>query len=146
MALQEYGFEIGSHSWQHTNLTTLTLEQAEEQVRKSFEWLTEWRFNSQNFAPPENAYNIDIIEIISKYHKSMVRSSSNNQSTSVFDREVNNDIMLQIPRYDLSGTVDKAGLKEMLDYVKANDKVICIMIHNIVTGTATSPNTNKDDF
>ena len=67
--LSNNGWEIGSHTWSHPNLTEISLEEVEKELKKSKEWLLDKGFKVYSFAYPYGAFNEEIIEKVKKYYK-----------------------------------------------------------------------------
>ena len=68
-ALVDSGWEILSHTHTHRNLTTLSYEEQEYELRTSKEILTSLGFDVQSVAYPNGARNDDTIEIARKYYR-----------------------------------------------------------------------------
>ena len=68
--LESQGHEIMSHSHDHTNLTTMTLAQAEQQLKDSKQWLLDNGFKGNNFTFPNGGYNHALQTIAKKYFRS----------------------------------------------------------------------------
>src|SRR3972149_4512534 len=63
------GWQIGSHTLNHPDLTAISLDQAEYEIKNSKEALEELGYQVDSFAYPFGRYNEDIIKIVKKYYK-----------------------------------------------------------------------------
>ena len=70
MLQDEYGWEIMSHTCNHSKLDTLTYEQQEEQISLSKEILEDIGAKVETMVYPYGAYNDDTLEITKKYYRS----------------------------------------------------------------------------
>jgi len=56
--VQQKGFGIASHSWDHPNFTELTLEEQSNNIQKSFKYIKENGFSDESFAFPFTDFGI----------------------------------------------------------------------------------------
>jgi len=68
--LQERGWDIISHTVNHINLTTITIDEAREELFESQRWLIENGFikGARFFAPPQNGRNDEVMAAIREYY------------------------------------------------------------------------------
>jgi len=73
--LNDQGWDISSHGVTHTNLTSLTLNEVEEQLYESQKYLLDNGFikGARFFCPPGHAVNQDIVQMVKKYYPGMSR-------------------------------------------------------------------------
>ena len=67
--LQDEGHEIASHTYSHTNLTTVTKTVAEEQLKKSKELLEANGIVCDGIYYPNGVYTTETLELARKYYK-----------------------------------------------------------------------------
>ncbi len=68
--LADAGWEIGSHSMTHADLTAIALHEAELELATSKAWLEGAGFRVHSFASPYGKYNDQVVELIKKYYLS----------------------------------------------------------------------------
>lgn len=113
-----YGCEIATHSRDHTDLTTLTEEQIEEQLSDSYDDLTALGLTIKNMAYPEGAHNPAVRRLAKKYYRCSASASVGYYKilTGAIPR-------MDIPRIQL-GTLTDVGIPgyptvDTLNYYKA---------------------------
>lgn len=67
LQLQSEGWKMASHTVNHLNLPTLTLEEADFVLSESRRKLIELGFKVDNFVHPNGGYNNDIIKLTKNY-------------------------------------------------------------------------------
>jgi len=72
--LQKHGFEIGSHTANHKDLTLLSEKKVKKELKDSKETLWEKGINAVSLAIPYGKYNEDVKNLTKEYYRS-VRSS-----------------------------------------------------------------------
>lgn len=78
--LQNSGWEVASHTYNHLNLTELTDSECEYEIGESKKWLNDNGFNCNNFCVPYGFYGNREKEIARKYYRSS-RSSDGEINT-----------------------------------------------------------------
>ncbi|WP_412762763.1 polysaccharide deacetylase family protein [Peribacillus frigoritolerans] len=67
LQLQSEGWEIASHTVNHLNLATLTLEESDFILSESIRKLIELGFKVDNFVHPNGGYNNNIMKLTKNY-------------------------------------------------------------------------------
>ncbi len=119
--LKESGFEIGSHTLNHKNLTKLEKEEIIEELKISKEKLEEKGFNVRSLSIPYGSYNNEVKEIAKDYYDNVRASNWGINSLSDLDR------------YDLKTVwiVNSTNFEEMKSLVDetGEDEWIIFMVH-----------------
>lgn len=68
--LADAGWEIGSHTMTHPDLTEISLQEAEVELAASKAWLEGAGFRVDSFACPYGEYNDAVVELVKKYYLS----------------------------------------------------------------------------
>jgi len=79
------GHEIGSHSWSHPDLTTLTPEQLTDELSDSKDWIETNVGPCSSFASPNGAYNDAVLAAIKLYYASHRTATDGQNSPFMFD-------------------------------------------------------------
>ena len=136
VSLQNYfGWEIGSHSYSHPDLTQMPFDQAKWEIDQSRNDLIAHGINPQSFASPYGAYNNEIVNYAAKLFSSH-RTAWNLPNTYPI-----NDYYLKA-RPVLPDT-DPATVKSWIDSAKANNEWLILYFHSLTPGTAQPAN---DDY
>lgn len=132
--LQNYGFEIGSHSKTHTSLTTLTDAQIVTECSVSKQVLQSNGFTAENFAFPWGAYNDHVDSIVNQYYRSARDVWNPNRTTP-----------LPTSQFIVDAMPGETGKPDVLSYLKgivdlaySRNQWAVFFFHNIVTGTSDS--------
>lgn len=130
--LRTLDYEITSHAWDHTNLTTLTEDEIREDFRKTVEWLQYHGFDYGHFAAPYNAIN-DLVRSVGKeFHVTISGGGGTFFDPNEFD-------CYAMPRYAVDETTDLNTLKSVLQYVKNKNKAITLYFHDVEPRTTDIP-------
>jgi peptidoglycan/xylan/chitin deacetylase (PgdA/CDA1 family) len=151
-----YGWEIGSHTETHPQLSTdkLTDAQIVEQLSGSLNAIkTNTGITPTEFADPYGDYDNNTIATIAKYYAShrafqdLTFPDASEPITNTFpyyaprSSSPYNDYMLTVA--EIQGDVPEATVEAMIDQAKANNQWLILVFHKIVSGTAS---TVKDDY
>lgn len=68
--MQDSGWEIGSHGLTHTNLTTLSLQEMEYELKMSKQLLESNGFRVTSLAFPYSKYNDEVLNAVKRYYNS----------------------------------------------------------------------------
>lgn len=137
--LKVHDFEIASHSWEHLDLTSLTEDQVRTSLRKSVEWLQANCMDSGHFAAPLNNTNATVIKVAKEFH-----CSHSIGGDATFDRYAFDPYAM--PRHGIQESTNIATTKALIDYAKANNRVLTIYFHTIKASGATGTQINKEKF
>jgi len=119
--LQWSGWEIGSHTASHSNLTTLTNERIRTELSLSKDWLSIRGFDPVSLSLPYSSFNQEVLDIAFKYYK-VVRTAD------------------EVPfphrrsRFYGSLAVDSANIDVVLDQIANTDSsrdVLVLTFHGI---------------
>ena len=68
--VDDYGFEVASHSRSHSSLSSLSYQEQDDELRLSKQDLEEAGFDVHTFVYPHGHYNADTLDIVPKYYES----------------------------------------------------------------------------
>ncbi len=108
----ENGYEIGSHTLDHKDLTKLTYENKKDQIIKSFSKLNEdYGIKSESFSYPYGKYDQECIDILKEYCSYAVTTKK-----SLYNKKKNSNY--EIPRVSISpkNSIFKFLLKTLTIY------------------------------
>lgn len=136
----KFGWEIGSHAFTHTDLTTITLAAAKNEISRSRTDLINHGLKVESFASPYGAYNTALVDYVSKYFSSH-RTAWNLPNTYPI-----NDYYLKAR--PVSPTTKPEEVMVWLDEAKANGEWLILYFHDLTEGTPTPENGdyNTADF
>lgn len=128
-----YGWEIAGHSFsQHTDLTTLTLEQAEYELREMRKWLTQNGFRGeQHFAYPYGARNEAVKAIARKYFQT-ARVVTNSERNALLPESAR---LHELNCYTWGNPSSVAQFKGYLDKTKSAKSWAVMLFHTLGSGT-----------
>jgi len=141
VALQNnFGWEIGSHTETHADLTSISLADAKKEINRSRNQLIKHGLNVQSFASPYGAYNDAIVDYLTKNFNSH-RTAWNLPNTWPI-----NDYYLKTKT--VLPTTSVAEVKSWIDQAKANNEWLILLFHDLTAGTAQPQNDDYglDDF
>jgi peptidoglycan/xylan/chitin deacetylase (PgdA/CDA1 family) len=127
------GNEIGSHTMNHVDLTTLSAAQVQTELSGSQAWLKS-RFGLASvpaFASPYGAYNDSVLATIKQSYGShrTVNGGQNFRDTNI----------LQLRAYDVNTRVNVDTVRTWLDKAAADKSWVILTFHQFVSGTPTQP-------
>jgi len=125
LEMQSAGWEIGSHSRTHRDLTALADQEIWDEVRGSKILFDSWGFNITSFAYPEGEYNARVLEIVSQSYNIARGVSSSNQPYDF-------DYLTFENRYNKLGWVSHEsmpGIKALIDQTISENKWLILGFH-----------------
>lgn len=120
-------WEIGSHSHTHPDLTALSQEQIEYELKRSKEILISRGFSSVGFASPYGQFNEAVISTIKKYYRYHRNAGRPPWFNSLSDMDVFNIHAITI-YYDTS----YEEIRVKIDKAIAENKWLILNMHNLV--------------
>ncbi len=140
-ALHNAGNEIGSHSVNHPDLTSLTASQADSELKDSQTYLQNLLgIAVPNYAAPYGAYNNDVVTDAANYYQSYRTTISGYNAKNNFDR---NAIMVQ----NLVNTTTLAEVQSWIAQAQATNTWLVLVYHQVDTApSAGDYNTYPSDF
>lgn len=122
--LQDYGWEVGSHTKTHAYLPFVSHEQMKSEVQESYDYLVENNLDKSkflSFAYPGGNWNLSVINELSKYFKTA--------------RAVQPELISTYAGgYSMSLTTldgDVNQIKNSLNKAKTNNEVVISIIHDV---------------
>lgn len=148
MSMQSAGHEIGSHSLSHPNLTVLSGQQLDTEVKSSQEILSSDFGTIRHFASPLGAYNEKTIDKISKNymsHRNTVADISEIDATDInLKRSFN---IYNINAYTIEKSTTLRDLKKLIEFTRKRKGWLVLTYHQVDAGDASqyavSPSTLK---
>jgi peptidoglycan/xylan/chitin deacetylase (PgdA/CDA1 family) len=129
-----YGWEIGSHTKTHPQLSTdkLTNAQLETELAGSKQALNAHGFAADSFATPYGDYDSNVLAIASKYY-------TNHRGFWDIDNNAwpFNDLLINDMQVQAGVTVD--AVKTRIDQAIANNQWLVLTFHEIRTTASTNP-------
>jgi len=126
--LQKGGWEILSHSVTHPDLTTLTREEVENELRKSKSGLEDLGFEIYNFVYPFYRHNAVVRMAARKYYRS---ARSGDQWKSGLNVNPHILRMYALSAVELESSKQFRRLIKYIDYAEANNYWLIIVMHNV---------------
>lgn len=136
----QYNWEIGSHSINHPNLTTVTPEQLENEVVGSLNSFRSHGLAVNSFSTPYGAFNNTVIKKISQHYTTHRAAWGGPNVWS----PIYNDYQLVV--YEVKHDISVETVMTWIDDAVAHNQWLILLLHDIVDGTATEYTYNKDDF
>lgn len=122
----KYGWEMASHTYSNVNLTNLTEEEIEFELRESLYALRSMGFNTNNIVYPHGAHNKKVREIAAKYYRMGVRTIGGGlNSVPITQYQMNRQALGSYT----AGGVDREYYKEKIDQCLANNEWLIFMTH-----------------
>lgn len=134
--MQKAGHEIGCHTMNHSDLTTLVDEDLEYQIKQCKAELTSRFGPIYNFASPYGSYDNRTLNTVSKYFDSQ-RNTNGDPTNGVNEADVN--LVSNFDRYNIIGVTVKHNTKveelvKLVDYAKANNGWVVLTYHQADEG------------
>jgi peptidoglycan/xylan/chitin deacetylase (PgdA/CDA1 family) len=125
------GNEVASHTVTHSDLTTLTAEQVDRELRDSQAWLKS-RFGLASVdavASPYGRYNDGIVSLMQQSYGShrTVDRGHNFRDTNIF----------KLRAYDVTSSVSVDTVRKWIDQAKLDRTWLVLVFHQFVSGTPT---------
>lgn len=130
-----YGWEIGSHSVTHPELTTVNVTKLESEMATSKAALVAQGFAANAFATPYGDYNDKVLAAAAKYYTSHRGYADTGYNTWPYNNYL---IRVQQVQYGVS----VATVKSYIDQAKATNSWLVLVFHEI----RNVPSTNVDDY
>lgn len=127
----KYGWEIGSHSYSHPLMTTLSSSQLKKEVEKSKEDLVKNGINPVSFATPYGDYDNNVIAAIAKEF-AIHRPFHDRQANNVYPY---NNYLIYVQSVEKTTTIDQ--VKAWVDNAKATNTALVLVFHEIVSSKAS---------
>jgi peptidoglycan/xylan/chitin deacetylase (PgdA/CDA1 family) len=124
------GNELACHTKTHANLTTLTAEEMESQLRDSQAYLqTRFGVSVPAFAAPFGKYNDAILSTVKKYYTShrTVAHGQNFRDTNIY----------KLRAYDVESGVTVDSVRGWINKAKQERTWVILLFHEFVSGTPT---------
>jgi len=120
--LQENGFEIGSHTVNHLDLTKLNSSSIVKELSFSKETLIDHGFNVSSISIPYGKYNDKIEKIAKKYYTSVRPSIWGFNSLCDFDR-------YNLKSFWITNSTSIETIKSLIDECQKNNYWLIFMLH-----------------
>lgn len=69
--MEQAGWETGGHGYTHENLSSVSLDSAEKQIKASYDFLSANNLSKESFAYPWGNYNYEVGKIVMKWFKNI---------------------------------------------------------------------------
>ena len=144
--MQNCGDEIGSHTVNHQDLTTLSNDKINYELNASQQTLRSYGFAANNFAPPYGATDVQIDKIAAQYYR------SSRQAFPIYD---DNFLMkfpitvFSLPEYTVGQNGDNSdlpNLENIIDQVAATGSYAIFAFHNVQPNTTSSLTISTQDL
>ncbi len=122
--LREHGFEIGSHTSNHKDLTGLSEEEIEKELKGSKEDLWERGIYAESLAIPYGKYNKKIESIAREYYSSVRPSFWGYNSPSNIDR-------YNLKSKWITNQTNISTIKSWIDEAVEDKKWLILMLHKV---------------
>ena len=130
-----FGWEIGSHGYTHSDLTQMTFEQAKSELDRSKADLINHNINVKSFASPYGSVNQSILNYVATIFDSH-RSAWNLANTLPIDK-------YYLKARPVLPDTDPATVKSWIDSAKANNEWLILYFHSLTSG---APQPANDDY
>lgn len=124
------GNEVACHTKTHKDLTTLTAEEVESELRDSQAYLqTRFGLSVPAFASPYGRYNEAILSVVKKYYTShrTVEHGQNFRGTNIY----------KLRGYDVTSNVTVDSVRGWINKAKQDRTWVILLFHEFVSGTPT---------
>lgn len=130
-AIQKAGNQIGSHTMDHPDLTTLSSTQVTNELAQSQQTLQATFGPIKDFASPYGAYNSQVVALIKNYYRS-------HRSTDAGYNSKDNFNIYNIRAQVVVSTTSIAEIDSWIDQAQQHNTWLVLLFHEI--------NTNGDDY
>jgi len=137
--LRENGWEIGSHTVMHRDLTKLNKESIKEELEISKLRLEEQGFIIKSLSIPYGKYNEEIKEISKNYYESVRPSDLGLNKFSKIDR-------YNLKSFWLTNSTPLSEIKSWVDEAENNNSWTIIMVHHVRTNLSREYATHPNDI
>ncbi len=134
-----YGWEIGSHTKSHPNLTTLSDNALINELSDSKTILESHGFTAKSFASPFGSYDNRTLSFIARFYESHTSTGPYDFNTFPF-----NDYGISVQEVRNSTSV--ATVKNWIDEAVTSKKWLVLLFHEIVNSNPTEYQYSKDNF
>ncbi len=134
-----YGWEIGSHTKSHPNLTTLSDNALINELSDSKTILESHGFTAKSFASPFGSYDNRTLSFIARFYESHTSTGPYDFNTFPF-----NDYGISVQEVRNSTSV--ATVKNWIDEAVTSKKWLVLLFHEIVNSNPTEYQYSKNDF
>jgi len=127
------GQEVGSHTVDHPDLTTLTTTQVDQELATSQATLTQWiKAPVTDFAAPYGDVNLSVLTESQKYYASQRGVEAGYNDKSNYNQQ---DLLVQ----DVDSDTTVAQVKSYIDYAKATNTWLILVFHDINVDSTVDP-------
>ena len=129
------GWEIGSHTITHPDLTLVSDQQLEQELLGSKQDFAEQGISTKSFATPMGRYDNRVLKAISKHYE------SHRAAWGGFNVWPYNNY--EIISLEIKHTTSPEEVMGWIDQAKANNYWLVLLLHDVVDGTAQEYEYNK---
>lgn len=141
--LVQNGWEIGSHTMTHPDLTALPGEKLLSEILDSKIWLEDHIQTSvSSFAYPYSSYNPSIINIVSQYYRVARTNSWWAWQSTIW----NNTISYEIPSIAIANGNYAYNIPTAINMARASGKTVVLLFHTIVASRGDSTSITPDNL
>lgn len=129
------GHEIGSHSVTHRDMTTLTEQESDDELRQSKQWLqTNLGVTAEHFVTPFGAYDQRVVAAAKRHYEShgTVESGLNFPGDDAY----------RLKRVPVLSTTTPSEIRTLLQQARAERGWVILLFHKFTTSTPTA----SDDY
>lgn len=134
-----YGWEIGSHTKSHPDLTTLSDSELIIELSESKAILESHGFEINSFVSPFGLYNNHVLGQIAKYYQ-------NHGSAWPYDFNAFPYNDYQISVQEVRNSTSLATIKNWIDQADSGNKWLVLLFHGIVESNPSEYQYSKDNF
>ncbi|AFM24557.1 tandem-95 repeat protein [Desulfomonile tiedjei] len=140
LEMQAAGWEIGSHSMTHADLTTLTDSELIYELSESRNLLVEHGLTGTTFAYPYGAFDQRVAEFVAQYYEGCREAWGNDGITEIPGNPY------KIYNRQVTHTTTPQEVIQWIDDAVANNQWLVLSFHGIVTGEASVYQYNVNDL
>jgi peptidoglycan/xylan/chitin deacetylase (PgdA/CDA1 family) len=134
------GWEIGSHTINHYDLTTVTADQLESELRDSKADFAKHGIDTKSFSSPFGTYNNTVIKAAGKYYNSHRAAwGGPNVWPSLYDD-------YELWSLEVKHTTTPEEVMGWIDEAVANNQWLVLLLHDVIDGVPVEYEYNKDDL
>ncbi len=123
--LETHGWSTGGHGVSHENLSSVSLVDAEKEIRGSYEYLKEQNLSFDSFAYPSGNYNDGVQKITEKYFKNIRSGSDLQYSHTINPKYLGYFAVME--KHDLASVIDR------IEYALLEDRpLVVIGFHGVI--------------
>lgn len=136
--MQNFGWEIGSHAINHTNLKSMSIKELKENLKLSKELLNKEGFEVSSFSYPHGKYNFWIIQYVKKFYSSArtMREGFNNFHRSYYS----------LRAYFVKNNIPPEKVCDLIKKAESKNKWLILGFHYIGENIKASWDYSREDF